>query len=115
MRMPLHDTARKGDAEAVAALLAAGAKADAIDIFRRTPLYQAARYGHLEVISVLLRVGTDPNAKDGSRRTCPPCLDTQPGGALFCQQPTLQRLRQAPEDAHVEEGVRVFVRCGARP
>jgi outer membrane protein assembly factor BamB len=60
----LLDAAGKGDAAAVASLLARGADVDADNGRGATPLYVAAEQGQLEVVKILLDHGADPNVKD---------------------------------------------------
>jgi len=56
--------AADGDADAVKALLAAGASVDGSNHYQQTPLIRAAFFGHVEVVRVLLTAGADPHAKD---------------------------------------------------
>ena len=58
-----------GDAEAVQALLDAGAGPDVKDLERRTPLHVAAGNGSLDVARVLLAAGADINVEDRARWT----------------------------------------------
>ncbi len=53
-RTALHEAARAGHREIVAALLAAGADPAALDKDGRHPLHEAARGGHLDVLGQLL-------------------------------------------------------------
>ncbi|MFD9523043.1 ankyrin repeat domain-containing protein [Streptomyces sp. NPDC059979] len=66
----LLDGARRGDAAAVGAALAAGAAAEARDEQLRTPLLLAALGDHLAAAELLLAAGADPNAPD-SREDSP--------------------------------------------
>ncbi|MFF4434228.1 ankyrin repeat domain-containing protein [Streptomyces sp. NPDC001513] len=66
----LLDGARRGDAAAVSAALAAGAAVEARDEQLRTPLLLAALGDHLDTAGVLLAAGADPNAPD-SREDSP--------------------------------------------
>ena len=62
----LHDAARAGDAEAVAAAISADADVDAQDDSGRTPLYWAANYDRAGVIELLVAAGADVDlATDG--------------------------------------------------
>lgn len=65
----MHDAARKGDAEAVKALLTAGADPTPQDDDGRTPLHDAAENGDLPSVQVLLTAGANPNARDDNGRT----------------------------------------------
>ena len=58
---PLHIVSSWGDAESVAALLAAGAKVDAMGDKGQTPLFQAKS---TEVVDLLLAAGADPSIVD---------------------------------------------------
>ena len=58
---PLHIVSSWGDAEAVAALLAAGAKVNAIGDKGQTPLFQAKS---TQVVDLLLAAGADPSIVD---------------------------------------------------
>ncbi|MFF4447616.1 ankyrin repeat domain-containing protein [Streptomyces sp. NPDC001502] len=66
----LLDGARRGDAAAVGAALAAGAAVEARDEELRTPLLLAALGGHVAVAELLVAAGADPNAPD-SREDSP--------------------------------------------
>jgi ankyrin repeat protein len=60
---PLHQAAERGDAPAVASLLASGAStAAATRIGRYTPLHVAAKGGHAEVVRLLVAANADVNA-----------------------------------------------------
>ncbi|MER5874046.1 ankyrin repeat domain-containing protein [Streptomyces sp. NPDC002044] len=61
---PLLDAARRGDPDAVAAALAAGADVEARDDQLRTPLLLAALGDHTDAAALLLAAGADPNAPD---------------------------------------------------
>src|SRR5215813_9891511 len=60
----LWETAKKGDAAAVEALLAKGADVNAKTEYGATALHFAADKGHVEVVKVLLKHKADINAKD---------------------------------------------------
>ena len=60
---PLHTAAFFGDAEAIEALLAAGADTGARTNYGDTPLHGAAVGGHAEVIEALLAAGADTGAR----------------------------------------------------
>ncbi|MFA7764522.1 ankyrin repeat domain-containing protein [Streptomyces sp. NRRL S-448] len=66
----LLDGARRGDAAAVGAALAAGAAVEARDEELRTPLLLAALGDHVAVADLLVAAGADPNAPD-SREDSP--------------------------------------------
>ncbi|MCA9506483.1 MAG: ankyrin repeat domain-containing protein [Myxococcales bacterium] len=55
----LGRAARRGDAETVMRLLAAGEDPDEPDFFGNPPLYQAASKGHAEVVRLLAEAGAD--------------------------------------------------------
>jgi len=61
----LHTPAAAGDAEAVRALLAAGARVDDRDAAGQTPLMVAVRGGHAAVAQMLLAGGAEVDARDG--------------------------------------------------
>lgn len=65
----LERAAKKGDAQAVSAMIAAGEAVDQRLDIGRTALMVAARYGHTGVMEVLLRAGADVNAKDNNGST----------------------------------------------
>ncbi|WP_314247330.1 ankyrin repeat domain-containing protein [Streptomyces kutzneri] len=60
----LLDGARRGDAAAVGAALAAGAAVETRDEELRTPLLLAALGDHVAVAELLVAAGADPNAPD---------------------------------------------------
>ncbi|MER6257027.1 ankyrin repeat domain-containing protein [Streptomyces sp. NPDC001584] len=66
----LLDGARRGDAAAVGAALAAGAAVETRDEELRTPLLLAALGDHAAVAELLVAAGADPNAPD-SREDSP--------------------------------------------
>jgi hypothetical protein len=59
----LMDAARRGDIEAVRALLKAGASPNIGDYWRDTPLVEAARQDNLELAQILLDAGAVPDTK----------------------------------------------------
>ncbi|MEM9292678.1 MAG: PQQ-binding-like beta-propeller repeat protein [Acidobacteriota bacterium] len=59
----LWDAARDGDADAIGALLEAGAEADAEFRDGATALFYAAQRGHAPVVARLLEAGASPHAK----------------------------------------------------
>lgn len=65
----LHAAARGGKAACAAALLKAGAAADAADADGWSPLRAAAWAGHTEVVDVLLEYGCDVDCVDADNRT----------------------------------------------
>jgi len=66
---PLHVAAAQGDAEKVAALIAAGANVKATSHNRSTALHLAAWSGNADVIKLLLAAGAEPLAQDYDYRT----------------------------------------------
>lgn len=65
----LHDAAWNGRADAVRALVAAGASVAAKDNHAWTALHYAADHGRVEAISALVALGADPSAKTRDRWT----------------------------------------------
>ena len=63
--LPTHCCALADDADGLAALLAAGADADAADDDGLTPLHLAAYAGHHDVVRALLAAGADARAAYG--------------------------------------------------
>ena len=63
---PLHQACGWGDAEGVAALLAAGANVNAAGDRGQTPLFQAES---TQVVDLLLAAGADPAIKDALGKT----------------------------------------------
>ena len=60
----VHDAARSGDTDRLAALLAEGADPDPVDTSGESPLYTAAARGQTEVVARLLaEPGVDPNRR----------------------------------------------------
>jgi len=67
---PLHKAALKGDAAAVARLLARGADVNALDEEAGcTPLHAAASAGHLGIVRMFLAKGANVNAPDKGGKT----------------------------------------------
>lgn len=66
---PLHRVAKRGDADALADLIKAGANVNARDKSGNTPLHFAATNGHVSVIETLLRYGADVNARGKNHYT----------------------------------------------
>ena len=66
---PLHLAVDMEQIEAVRALLAAGAKTDAVDAQRSTPLHYAALLGSDELVTLLLSHGAEALAKDEDGKT----------------------------------------------
>ena len=62
-RTPLHHAAECAHSDAVAALLAAGADANAKAERGLTPLHWAAFFGGMEAVKILVAAGADVNAK----------------------------------------------------
>ncbi|WP_407566298.1 ankyrin repeat domain-containing protein [Streptomyces sp. 184] len=58
------DAAERGDADAVRAALAVGARPEARDAHRRTPLLLAALGDHVAAARPLVAAGADPDAQD---------------------------------------------------
>ena len=65
----LHEAAKKGDADAARALIAAGEDVKAGNKNGQTPLHLAAGHGHVELIRMLTEAGADVNAKDNAGST----------------------------------------------
>src|SRR5918996_6193558 len=60
----MHDAARSGDTDRLAALLAQGTDPDPVDSSGESPLYKAAARGMTEVVARLLaEPGVDPNRR----------------------------------------------------
>ncbi len=74
----LHGPAAAGDADAVRALLAAGAGVDDRNAAGQTPLMAAVRGGHVAVAQLLLDAGAEVDARDGRLDT--PFLAAGPAG-----------------------------------
>ena len=61
---PIHTASCRGDRNAVAALIAAGADVNARGDLGSTPLHEAAEQGHAGIVQLLLEHGADRNAKN---------------------------------------------------
>ena len=61
---PLHAAIRGGSAPAVRALLAAGAKPDAVALYGVTPLMLTVVQSRPDITALLLQTGANPNARD---------------------------------------------------
>mmetsp|Transcript_29043 Transcript_29043/g.89015 ORF Transcript_29043/g.89015 Transcript_29043/m.89015 type:complete len:367 (+) Transcript_29043:49-1149(+) len=66
---PLHLAARWGHLSCVEALLAAGAKVDALDSHRRTPLHRASEWGCERTVAALISARACVDSKDASGAT----------------------------------------------
>ena len=66
---PLHVAATRGDAAAIAVLVAAGAPLEARAEHGYTPLHEAAEGGHLDAVRALLAAGADRDALNGDGLT----------------------------------------------
>jgi outer membrane protein assembly factor BamB len=71
LKEDLFAAARKGDAEAVKALLGKGADVNAKSPYGVTALAFAADHGHLQVVEVLLRHKAEVNTKDNFYKATP--------------------------------------------
>jgi ankyrin repeat protein len=63
----LHAAAARGDAAAIARLVATGADPNGRDGYRRTPLHVAAYRGQHAAMRALVQAGADPNALEADR------------------------------------------------
>ncbi|GAB4814588.1 hypothetical protein N2152v2_001634 [Parachlorella kessleri] len=66
---PLHLAAWCNNAEAIPALLRAGAWLEAQDAKKQTPLHCAARWGHLAAVLALVEAGAQVDARDNLGQT----------------------------------------------
>ena len=84
-RSALHEAARAGHVEILAALLAAGADAHARDASARTPLLDAAQGGRLGAVDALAAARADATAVDAQGRgaLALACLGEAPSAALL--------------------------------
>lgn len=64
----LHIAAEDGDADAVRALLGAGASCGARDCFGETPLHYAAENGRYDIVKTLVAAGADAGVYDNTGR-----------------------------------------------
>ena len=71
MNREWEESAKRGDADALAAHIAAGLDVDALDRYGQSALMLAARRGHLQAVRVLIRAGAnlDITAKYGLSAT----------------------------------------------
>ncbi|HEX5092901.1 MAG TPA: ankyrin repeat domain-containing protein [Burkholderiales bacterium] len=63
----LHAAAAQGDVAEIGRLVAAGAKPDVRDRYRRTPLHVAAYQSQRAAMRALVKAGADPNALEADR------------------------------------------------
>jgi len=68
-RLPIHDAAEVGNAEAIEAFLQNGAEVSQGDDFGMTPLHLASSHGYGVIVKQLLQEGSDPNAADYNKTT----------------------------------------------
>ena len=64
MRTPLMQAVRRGNADEVRALLAAGAAPNIPEWHNNTPLMHACQHGYTDIVRMLLAAGADVNARD---------------------------------------------------
>ncbi|MBP3499228.1 MAG: ankyrin repeat domain-containing protein [Akkermansia sp.] len=64
MRTPLMQAVRRGNADEVRALLAAGADPNIPEWHNNTPLMHACQHGYTDIVRMLLAAGADVNARD---------------------------------------------------
>ena len=60
---PLHDAAKKGDADAVRQMIEGGAQIDTKDYYGKTPLHVVSESGHTKIAALLIEAGADVEAK----------------------------------------------------
>ena len=65
----LHLAVKEGRGDIAAALLAAGAKVDVRDRYKRTPLFLAVDKKDLGLVTLLLAAGANPNLKDEDKES----------------------------------------------
>jgi ankyrin repeat protein len=65
----IYDIIQFGNADALAALIAAGADVNAHDIYGFTPLHIACCRGSINTVKALVVAGADVNAQNVNRRT----------------------------------------------
>ncbi|MCK7627081.1 ankyrin repeat domain-containing protein [Streptomyces sp. RS10V-4] len=109
---PLHAAAAHGSPEAVAALLAAGAAADAPDHQGCTPLWHAVCHGARENAALLLRAGADAWRPQLGGRSPGRLALTTPLAPLFAGLPGAVPLTPAERAAQREADERAAVFAG---
>lgn len=96
----LMQSAAKGDTDEVEKLLAAHAKIESRDPYRRTPLMYASWNGHQEVIERLMAAGADPGNQDIDENTA---MDYAAGRGLLDVVNYLIKASHSKDDHHYAE------------
>ena len=97
MRTPLMQAVRRGNADEVRALLAAGANPNIPEWHDNTPLMHACQHGYTDIVRMLLAAGADVNARNAYGQ---PPLHL---AAYYGYESIVDKLRAIGTDIRVEE------------